>query len=36
MNTLYAFLLQISYEEPVNYNVMRYTDRRFAENIDNI
>jgi len=36
MNTLYAFLLQISYEEPVNYNVTRYTDRRFAENIDNI
>jgi hypothetical protein len=36
MNIFYAFLLQISYEEPVNHNVTRYTDRRFAENIDNI
>jgi hypothetical protein len=36
MNTLYAFLLQISCEEPVNYNVTLYTDRRFGENINNI
>jgi hypothetical protein len=29
-------LLQISYEEYVNYNVILYTDRRFVEKIDNI
>jgi hypothetical protein len=36
MNTPYAFLLHISYEEPVNSNVTLYTDIRFAEKIDNI
>jgi hypothetical protein len=30
------FLFQISYEEHVNYNVILYTDRSFAEKIDNI
>jgi hypothetical protein len=36
MNIFYAFLLQISYDEPLNYNVTLYTDRRFADNIDKI
>jgi hypothetical protein len=36
MNTSYAFLLQISYKEPVNYNVILYTNGRFEEKIYNI
>lgn len=36
MNTPYAFLLQISYEELLNYNGILYTNRRFAEKNDNI
>jgi len=36
MNTPCPFLLQISNEEPVNSNLILYTDIRFAEKIDNI
>jgi hypothetical protein len=31
MNTPYALLLQISYKEPVNYNVIRYTGHAVAQ-----